>query len=78
MPSVLTLFATLVFGLPLGPVGVLLAAPLAVVLLVAVNALYIEGILGERGVWPSKQASQGIESSEGRLDPSQRKLFSDL
>jgi predicted PurR-regulated permease PerM len=54
LPPVLTLFATLVFGLLLGPVGVLLAAPLAVVLLVTVNALYIEGILGERRVWPSK------------------------
>ena len=53
LPPVLTLFATLVFGLLLGPVGVLLAAPLAVVLLVAVNALYIEGVLGERRVWPS-------------------------
>ena len=53
LPPVLTLFATLIFGLLLGPVGVLLAAPLAVVLLVAVNALYIEGILGERRVWPS-------------------------
>ena len=54
LPPVLTLFATLVFGLLLGPVGVLLAAPLAVVALVAVNALYIEGILGERRVWPSE------------------------
>lgn len=53
LPPVLTLFATLVFGLLLGPVGVLLAAPLAVVLLVAVNTLYIEGMLGERRVWPS-------------------------
>ena len=55
LPPVLTLFATLVFGLLLGPVGVLLAAPLAIVLLVAVNVLYIEGILGERRVWPSGQ-----------------------
>jgi predicted PurR-regulated permease PerM len=53
LPPVLTLFATLVFGLFLGPVGVLLAGPLAVVLLVAVNTVYIEGILGERRVWPS-------------------------
>jgi hypothetical protein len=35
--------------------GVLLAAPLAILLLVAVNALYIEGILGQRRVWPSAQ-----------------------
>ena len=53
LPPVLTLFAALVFGLLLGPVGVLLAAPLAVVLLIAVNALYIEGLLGEHRVWPS-------------------------
>lgn len=53
LPPVLTLFATLVFGLLLGPIGVLLAAPLAVVLLVAVNVVYIEGVLGERRVWPS-------------------------
>lgn len=53
LPPVLTLFATLVFGLLFGPIGVLLAAPLAVVLLVAVNVVYIEGMLGERRVWPS-------------------------
>ncbi|MGJ4941052.1 AI-2E family transporter [Bradyrhizobium sp. HKCCYLS1011] len=53
LPPVLTLFATLVFGLLLGPFGVLLAAPLAVVLLVLVNTVYIEGLLGERRVWPS-------------------------
>lgn len=53
LPPVLTLFATLVFGLLLGPVGVLVAAPLAVVMLVAVNTVYIEGMLGERRVWPS-------------------------
>jgi predicted PurR-regulated permease PerM len=59
LPPVLTLFSTLVFGLLLGPVGVLLAAPLAVVLLVAVNALYIEGLLGERRVWPSTNEPLG-------------------
>ncbi len=53
LPPVLTLFAALVFGLLLGPVGVLVAAPLAVVILVAVNTLYIEWMLGERRVWPS-------------------------
>lgn len=53
LPPVLTLFATLVFGLMLGPAGVLLAAPLTVVLLVAINALYLEGVLGEKPVWPS-------------------------
>ena len=52
LPPVLTVFAALVFGLLLGPVGVLLAAPLTVVLLVAVNTLYLEDVLGETRAWP--------------------------
>jgi predicted PurR-regulated permease PerM len=59
LPPVLTLFAALVFGLLLGPIGVLLAAPLAVVLLIAVNALYIEGMLGERRVLVIRLATRG-------------------
>ncbi len=53
LPPVLTLFAALVFGLLLGPVGVVLAAPLTVVLLVVVNAFYLEDTLKERRAWPS-------------------------
>jgi hypothetical protein len=81
LPPVLTLFATLVFGLLLGPVGVLLAAPHAVVLLVAINMLYIEGVLGKRRVWPSAYAAPSKSSADkaagehtdeaGRFDPSQ-------
>ena len=52
LPAVLTLFATLVFGVLLGPVGVLLAAPLTVVILIMVNAFYLEDVLGERRTWP--------------------------
>ncbi|HYM02659.1 MAG TPA: AI-2E family transporter [Stellaceae bacterium] len=52
LPPVMTLFATLAFGVLLGPVGVLLAAPLTVILLVAVNALYLEDVLGEPRAWP--------------------------
>jgi len=52
LPPVLTLFSALVFGVLLGPVGVLLAAPLLVVLLVAVNTLYLEDVLGEPRAWP--------------------------
>ena len=57
LPPVLTLFAALVFGLLLGPVGVLLAAPLTIVILVLINALYLEDVLGERRVWPSVRGS---------------------
>jgi len=52
LPPVVTLFAALIFALLLGPIGVLLAAPLTVVLLVAVNCFYIEDVLGDRRVWP--------------------------
>ena len=52
LPPVLTLFATLIFGVLLGPIGVLLSAPLTVVLLVAVNTLYLEDVLGESRAWP--------------------------
>ena len=53
LPPILTLFATLVFGLLLGPIGVLLAAPLAVVILVIVNTFYLEDTLGEERSWPA-------------------------
>jgi predicted PurR-regulated permease PerM len=53
LPPILTLFATLVFGLLLGPIGVLLAAPLAVVILVIVNTFYLEDTLGEKRSWPA-------------------------
>ena len=53
LPPVLTIFATLCFGLLLGPIGVLLAAPMTVVLLVLVNTLYVEDRLGEPRAWPA-------------------------
>jgi predicted PurR-regulated permease PerM len=53
LPPILTLFATLMFGLLLGPIGVLLAAPLAVVILVIVNTFYLEDTLGEKRSWPA-------------------------
>lgn len=56
LPPVVTMFAALVFGTLLGPVGVFLAAPLTVVLLVAVNTLYFEDALGERRTWPPTHA----------------------
>ncbi len=57
LPPVVTIFAALIFATLLGPVGVLLAAPLTVVLLVAVNTLYVEDTLGERRAWPSIPAA---------------------
>ena len=42
-----TLFSIAVFGLMFGPIGVLLAVPLAVTVYVMVRALYVRDILGE-------------------------------
>ena len=56
LPPILTLFATLVFGLLLGPIGVLLAAPLTVVLLVLVNTFYLEDTLGDTRNWPADRS----------------------
>jgi predicted PurR-regulated permease PerM len=55
LPPILTLFATLVFGLLLGAIGVLLAAPLTVAILVLVNTFYLEDTLGETRSWPAGQ-----------------------
>ena len=53
LPPVLTVFATVALGMLLGPLGVLIAAPLTVVLMVLVQTLYIEDVLGERRTWPA-------------------------
>jgi predicted PurR-regulated permease PerM len=56
LPPVVTIVAALIFATLLRPVGVLLAASLTVVALVAVNTLYVEDALGERRAWPSIHA----------------------
>lgn len=48
VPPVISIFSTVVFVLLLGPVGVFLAAPITVVVMLLVNHLYIEDVLGER------------------------------
>lgn len=47
VPPVVSIFSTLVFTVLLGPVGVVLSGPLMVVSFVAVQALYLEEVLGE-------------------------------
>jgi len=47
LPPALTLFALIAAGVLLGPLGVVLATPLAVVALVAVKLLYVRHTLGE-------------------------------
>lgn len=47
LPPVLTLFAVVSFGVLFGPLGVVLATPLAVVALTLVKSLYLRDVLGE-------------------------------
>ncbi len=47
LPMAVTLFAVLAMGVLLGPLGVLFATPLAVVVYVFVRMVYVEGVLGE-------------------------------
>lgn len=55
LPPVLTLFAVLGFGTLFGPLGLLFATPLAVVLLVAVKKLYVRDILGDQTRIPGQK-----------------------
>ena len=48
LPPALTIFAVVVAGVLFGPMGILLATPLLVVVLVAVRRLYVEDALGDR------------------------------
>lgn len=50
LPMAVTLFAVLAMGVLLGPLGVLFATPLAVVVYVVVRQVYVEDVLGDRTV----------------------------
>jgi predicted PurR-regulated permease PerM len=47
LPPAVTLFAVVAFGLLFGPLGILFATPLAVVVMVAVQKLWVRDTLGE-------------------------------
>jgi predicted PurR-regulated permease PerM len=47
LPPALALFAVIVFGVLFGPLGILFAVPLAVVVFVLVKKLYVKDTLGE-------------------------------
>ncbi|OYV38348.1 MAG: hypothetical protein B7Z81_04730, partial [Acidocella sp. 20-61-6] len=46
-PPVLAILSTVACGLLLGPIGILLAAPLTLLLMAAVELLYVQGALGD-------------------------------
>lgn len=49
LPPALLIFAQIVLGILIGPLGVVLATPLAAAAMVAVNLIYVEDVLGDRG-----------------------------
>ncbi|ALK08450.1 AI-2E family transporter [Blastochloris viridis] len=54
LPPALTLFALVAFGVLLGPLGVLFAAPLTAVAFVAVKQLYVRDVLEEATALPGE------------------------
>ncbi len=50
LPPVLTILAQVAFGVIFGVLGVLLASPIAAVVLVAVQMIYVEDVLGDREI----------------------------
>jgi predicted PurR-regulated permease PerM len=49
LPPALLLFSQVILGVTAGPLGVIVATPLAAAALVAVNKLYVEDVLGDNG-----------------------------
>ena len=48
LSAVLAIVATLAFGILFGPLGIFLATPLAVAMMIWVKLLYVEDVLGKR------------------------------
>jgi predicted PurR-regulated permease PerM len=65
LPPVLALLSTVVFSLLFGPTAVLLAAPLTLFLMTAVELLYVQGGLGE----PPEQPEGKLGSLPKRTVP---------
>ncbi|PNG27220.1 AI-2E family transporter [Methylocella silvestris] len=67
LPPVLALLSTVSFGLLFGPLGVLLAAPLTLLLIVTLEVLYVQQGLGDP---PEDQLSaSGVRSREDGTEP---------
>lgn len=64
IPPVLTLFAIVSFGVLFGPLGVVFGAPLTVLIFVAVNRLYVRGLLDEPTTIPGEKAVREAERQQ--------------
>ncbi len=57
LPPALTLLATIIFGILFGPLGIIVATPLMVVIFVLTKLLYVEGVLGSATQVPGRPSS---------------------
>lgn len=57
LPPALTLLATIIFGILFGPLGIIVATPLMVVVFVLTKLLYVEGVLGSATNVPGRPSS---------------------
>jgi predicted PurR-regulated permease PerM len=67
LPPVLALLSTVAFGLLFGPLGVLLAAPLTLLLIVTLEVLYVQQGLGDPPEDPL--SANGVLSREDGMEP---------
>lgn len=67
LPPAIALFSVVVFGVLFGPVGLLFAVPLAVVVFVLVKKLYVQETLGEQTPVPGEDGADSGGKSETAL-----------
>jgi predicted PurR-regulated permease PerM len=69
LPPALGLIAVIVFGVALGPLGVVFAVPLMVVIMLLVQRLYVEGALGDGDGAPTRTGHQALARESGLPNP---------
>ena len=67
LPPAVTMFALLAFGVLFGPLGVLLATPLAVVCLVVVKQVWVGRVLGEPVSLPGKDRERREQAGPAQV-----------
>jgi predicted PurR-regulated permease PerM len=69
LPPALALIAVIVFGMAFGPLGVVFAVPLMVVLMLLVQRLYVEGALGDGDGAPARVEHHHLVRESGLPNP---------
>ncbi len=70
-PPVLAILSTVAFSLLLGPVGVLLAAPLTLFFIAAVELLYVQQALGEIPLGETQMTATAVSADQHAMERSQ-------